>query len=107
MTLEEDSRQSAILASLAQIPPGKVCSYGRLAEMAGYKGYARYVGHILKNLPQGSTLPWHRVINSAGKISFPAGSDKYLEQSARLRAEGVLIKNGRIPLKQYLWPKET
>lgn len=56
---------------VASIPKGNVATYGQLAIMAGYPNHARYVGTILKNLPNDSTLPWHRVVNAKGELSFP------------------------------------
>lgn len=96
-----DEKKDAILQTLASIPAGKVCSYGELAKRAGYPGYARYVGHILKNLPERTNIPWHRVINSQGKISFPENSDKFREQKQRLQSEGIIFKENRCSLKKY------
>ena len=53
-----------IFATIAQIPPGKVTTYGEVAKLSGYPGYARQVGRALANLPNESKLPWFRVINS-------------------------------------------
>lgn len=85
------------------IPAGKVASYGDVANMAGLPGYARYVGTTLSKLPDNSSLPWYRVINSQGKISFPAGSDTYERQIKRLENEGVVVKEGKISMKIYRW----
>ncbi len=91
---------------LSQIPSGKVVTYGQLAEMAGARGYARVVGNVLKQLPAGSNLPWHRVINSKGQISFPEDSSRYNEQKNRLADEGVTILSGKISLRDYRWNGE-
>lgn len=88
---------------LGLIPSGKLVSYGLLAELAGLPGYARFVGTTLRKLPEGSTLPWHRVVNAAGRLSFPEDSPKYREQKLRLQSEGVVFNNQRIPLKRYRW----
>jgi len=93
----------AILQTLANIPYGKVCTYGAIAKLSGNNGKARYIGYILKNLPEDSSIPWHRVINSHGKISFPENSKRYQQQTDRLEAEGITLVNGKISLKQYLW----
>ena len=53
------------------IPSGHVATYGQIAILAGLPGHARYVGTVLKNLPSQSRLPWHRVVNAKGCISFP------------------------------------
>lgn len=86
-----------------QIPPGKVASYGQVAKLAQLPGYARYVGHVMKKLPADSKLPWFRVANSQGKLSFPQDSAQYQRQKALLEAEGVVFINGRFSLKTYGW----
>lgn len=87
---------------LKQIPKGKISSYGVIASMAGYPGYARQVGRLLSNLPEGSTLPWFRVLNSQGKISL-TGAD--LERQKQLLIQdGVAVSEaGKVNLKMYLW----
>ena len=102
MHTNNDSYQ-AILQTLASIPIGKVCTYGEVAKRSGNPGKARYVGHILKNLPQSSKIPWPRVINSQGACSFPENSEHFLLQIDRLEQEGIQVKNGKISLKEYLW----
>lgn len=84
---------------LSKIPEGSVATYGDLAKMAGAPGYARVVGNILKQLPKGSGLPWHRVINSKGQISFPKDSARYTTQKERLEQEGITFISGKINLK--------
>ncbi|AMO55211.1 MGMT family protein [Endozoicomonas montiporae] len=91
---------------LSQVPEGKVVTYGQLARMAGAPGYARVVGNILKQLPKGSGLPWHRVINGKGRISFPEDSVKYNEQKELLEQEGVIFISGKVSLSHYAWNGE-
>ncbi len=85
------------------IPRGKVSSYGAIAKLAGLPRGARLIGRILAQLPEGSTLPWHRVVNSRGCISFPAGSEQYREQRERLLIEGIVFHNNKIDLKKFGW----
>ncbi len=99
----DTSKQQQIFQVLARIPPGKVVTYGQLAQLAGLPGYARFVGTTLKHLPQESQLPWHRVINARGQISLPAETEGYERQRARLLAEGIRFSGKRINLKQYQW----
>ncbi|MDO8332413.1 MAG: MGMT family protein, partial [Pseudomonas sp.] len=65
------ARREALYLSLAQVPSGCVVSYGQLATMAGLGRAARWVGRTLSQLPEGSTLPWHRVITANGHLSLP------------------------------------
>lgn len=88
---------------VSQIPAGKVASYSQVAKLAHLPGYARFVGTTLKNLPADTKLPWFRVTNAAGKLSFPAGSSQFLRQKNLLESEGVVFINGRISLKRYGW----
>ncbi|MDF2153606.1 MGMT family protein [Vibrio sp. CAU 1672] len=97
-----DQFLTQIFAVIHQIPRGKVTTYGDIAKMAGYPGYARHVGKALGNLPADSTLPWFRVINSQGRISL-TGADAE-RQIARLRSEGLEVsEKGRISLQKYQW----
>ncbi len=85
------------------IPRGKVTSYGAIAKLAGLPRGARLIGRILGQLPEGGSLPWHRVVNSRGEISFPAGSTQHREQRERLLLEGIAFRNDKIDLKIFGW----
>jgi len=94
--------ETAVWTAIGGIPPGKVATYGGIARLAGYPKHARAVGKVLSKLPEDSALPWHRVINAQGRLSFPTGSPRYLEQKARLQAENVCFAGERIKLAAYL-----
>jgi methylated-DNA-protein-cysteine methyltransferase related protein len=93
-----------ILAAVRRIPRGKVCTYGDVADVAGLPRRARLVGTVLRQTPASRDLPWFRVINAGGRISFPAGSEAYLRQRRKLESEGVVFIGGRIDLKRHGWP---
>lgn len=95
--------QLMIWQTVAAIPAGKVTTYGDIARRCGYPGYARFVGSTLKNLPDDSDLPWHRVIKASGELAFPSGSAAFLRQKTRLEAEGVQFKQQKVSLKIYRW----
>ncbi|GIU42174.1 MGMT family protein [Shewanella colwelliana] len=88
---------------VAIIPQGKVCSYGKVADLAGLPGRARYVSKALKMAPDTLQLPWHRVINSQGKISFAPNSEPFIEQMQKLRSEDIEVNCGKIKLSNYEW----
>lgn len=91
-----------IFATIAQIPKGKVTTYGEVAKLAGYPGYARHVGKALSNLPNESKLPWFRVINSQGRISLK--NEDLVRQREALIADGVKVSlDGKVSLSQYRW----
>ena len=85
------------------IPRGRVTSYGRVAALAGLPRGARLVGRVLSQLPKDSKLPWHRVINASGRITFPEGSAAWARQRACLLDEGVIFRGARIDIKQCGW----
>lgn len=93
-----------ITAVIAQIPPGKVATYGQIAKLAGLPKHARLVGYVLKHLAQGHVLPWHRVLNAQGKISLSKiNAQGENIQALKLIQEGVVVLNNKVSLKQYQW----
>ena len=87
-----------------KIPHGKVATYGQIARLAGIEGHARFVGYALHGLPQKSGIPWHRVINSQGRISLSGVPAKH--QRRLLEIEKVVFSPaGKIDLKQFQWKK--
>jgi len=97
----EVSPQQRIWSIVALIPRGKVASYGQIAALAGMPRHARLVGRTLRELPRGSRLPWHRVVNAALKISVRAGGAASVAR-ARLEAEGVEFIGERVA-KAHRW----
>jgi methylated-DNA-protein-cysteine methyltransferase related protein len=100
MPISQHHKEMLFLA-LAQIPPGRVMTYGELAKRAGMPNGARLVGKILSELPKGSGLPWHRVINAQGKLSFPLDSKAYEIQKTLLVQEGIEFVRDKIKLSVY------
>jgi methylated-DNA-protein-cysteine methyltransferase related protein len=96
LTGEDNPALEIIWHTVSTIPRGKVSTYGAVAQAAGLRGRARQVGYALRVAPGELNLPWHRVLGAGGKIVFPADSREYKEQSKRLRAEGVKVKDGRV-----------
>lgn len=93
--------REALYLALQQVPPGRVITYGNLARLAGHSRGARWAGQVLAQLPQNSALPWHRVVNSQGKISLPGS--RAARQRALLEAEGVEFQRDKIKLALYGW----
>jgi methylated-DNA-protein-cysteine methyltransferase related protein len=86
----------AIWDAVSLIPRGQVSTYGAVARAAGLPGRARMTGYALRMAPKSLHLPWHRVVGAGGKIVFPKSSLHFREQSKRLRAEKVIVNNGRV-----------
>jgi methylated-DNA-protein-cysteine methyltransferase-like protein len=91
-----------------RIPKGRVATYGQVASLAGLAGHARQVGYALHALPDGTTVPWHRVVNAAGGISTRATPGGELVQRLLLEKEGIRLDGrGRVPLDQLRWSPRT
>ena len=90
-----------------RIPRGRVATYGQIAALAGRPGQPRLVGYAMHNVPEGSAIPWHRVINSQGRISLRSGDPLICGeqiQQVLLRREGVRFdRAGRCDLSRYQW----
>lgn len=93
-----------IYAVIRRIPAGRVATYGQIAALAGLPGHARQVGYALNSLSDEHDVPWHRVINSKGRISRRAESAYDDLQRVLLEAEGVVFGlNGSISLADFGW----
>lgn len=102
--LDEDFRQ-AVYKVVRMIPKGQVASYGQVATYVISPRYARAVGRALKELPENleKKVPWHRVINAAGRVSARGEVHRPVEQERRLRAEKVVFKNDKVDLRIFGW----
>jgi methylated-DNA-protein-cysteine methyltransferase-like protein len=86
---------------VSEIPSGHVLTYGEVARLSGMPRAARRVSQALRRAPRGMALPWHRVINSQGKISFPEDSTGWVQQKDMLEKEGVVFLKGKIDLDHF------
>ena len=85
------------------IPRGKIATYGQVAGVAGSPLAARQVVRVLHTLSRRESLPWHRVINSAGFIALRPGAGFEL-QKALLEKEGVRVgPRGKVDMRKHLW----
>lgn len=86
---------------VAQIPPGRVMTYGQLAALCGSPRAARIVGGIAHF--GDPALPWQRVVNKQGGLAagYPGGRAAHAEH---LRAEGIQVSEShQIEIKELLW----
>lgn len=87
-----------------QVPPGRVVTYGQVAVLLGAPAAARAVGYALHFLPDGSDVPWWRVVNAQGGISLKgrgsaADFQRHLLESERVKFDA----GGRLELAAYRW----
>jgi methylated-DNA-protein-cysteine methyltransferase-like protein len=92
-----------VYAVVRRVPPGKVATYGQIARMLGMPHAARTVGWALRAVPEGSDVPWQRVISARGTISLAPDQGAGL-QRVLLEEEGVAFDDqGRVDLGRYGW----
>ncbi|MCA9330883.1 MGMT family protein [Candidatus Saccharibacteria bacterium] len=92
--------QERIYALVAQIPKGKVTTYGRLAAWCGSPRAARIVGGIAHF--GDTSLPWQRVVKADGSLAegYPGGAPGH---QRALEAEKVEFHMGKVRLTKHLW----
>ena len=99
--------RTAVLAVVARIPEGRLASYGQVALLAGFPQRPRQVGMVLSGLPEGTDLPWHRVVNTRGYVPSRGRWWGAMEQIGRLREEGIAVDDqGTLDLEAHRWNGE-
>ena len=82
--------RTKVEALMAQVPPGKVTTYGDLAALAGHPYASRIVGGMAHyGNPE---LPWHRLVNRFGGLASGYHGGRKA-QKEHLEAEGVSCTN--------------
>ncbi len=102
-----ESFYTKVYEIVKKIPSGKVTSYGRVAIILGNPRSARAVGYALNALKKDNTqeIPWQRVINSKGFISFKGDTFRANLQRKLLEKEGIVFhSDARIDFKIFGWP---
>jgi methylated-DNA-protein-cysteine methyltransferase-like protein len=84
--IDDNPSIQAIWDVVCTIRRGQVSTYGAVARAA----------FALRMAPKDINLPWHRVVGAGGRIVFPKSSAEHREQAKRLRAEGIVLKDGRV-----------
>jgi len=106
-TSESASFFERVRAVVAQIPSGRVTTYGDIAEHLGRRGAARMVGWALHDAV-GSGLPCHRVVNRKGVLTGKRHFATPHVMEERLRSEGVtFVEEGRVDLDQHHWTPDS
>ena len=97
-----------VLAMLRKIPKGKVATYKQIAALAGKPHAVRAIAWILHSSSKAHRLPWQRILNAQGKISFPVSNRLHQKQKNLLQKEGVrFLDGGRVDLARYQWQKKA
>lgn len=98
--LAKNNFRDRVLALVAQIPRGRLMTYGQIAALCGNPGAARIVGGIAHNSDQ--NLPWQRVVKQDGHLAegFPGGVEGHRQV---LEQEGVKAVNHRVNIEELRW----
>ena len=100
---EDESFFERVWAVVARVPPGRVTTYGDIAEYLGRRGAARTVGWAL-NEAVGSDLPCHRVVNRNGVLTGKRHFETPRVMKERLRSEGVtFVGEDQVELDKHRW----
>ena len=92
-----------VIKIIQSIPSGKVSTYGAIARLAGSPRGARQVSWALHSMTEKYNLPWHRVINSQGKLVLKSDASSET-QKLLLEKEGIeVMANFKVDLKKFLW----
>ncbi|HEY7530075.1 MAG TPA: methylated-DNA--[protein]-cysteine S-methyltransferase [Gemmatimonadota bacterium] len=86
-----------------EIPHGRVATYGQIAALLGSPRAARTVGWAMRALTDGSGVPWHRVVDAAGRIRLGSRGGAAALQAALLRREGVHVDADAVDLARFGW----
>ena len=92
-----------VIALLKKIPKGKVATYGQIAALAGSPRAARQVVRILHSSSKKYNLPWHRVINSQGKISLKPNQGYEIQKALLVKEKVKFSLSEQINLNKYQW----
>ncbi|NDW13500.1 MGMT family protein [Bacteroides sp. 214] len=99
MKIDKETFFREVYEVLTVIPSGSVISYGEIAELLGKPAYSRMVGRALRIVPEGLSLPCHRVVNAQGRLA-----PGWEEQRQLLLNEGVIFRrNGTVDMDKSRW----
>lgn len=100
----DDTFYERVYAFVRTVPPGRVVTYGQVAVELGAPSAARAVGYALYFLPKPNDVPWWRVINARGAISYKGRGSSADLQRELLVGEGVVFgKDERVDLRVFRW----
>ena len=100
-----ESAYPRIYAVVNRIPRGRVATYGQVAAEAGMPQAPRVAGYALHALPEGSAVPWHRVVAAGGRLSLgKLDPSSAITQRLRLEHEGVRFDGrGCVDMEEFVW----
>lgn len=104
----DDAFVERVYEQVAQIPFGKITTYGKIGELAGYPDAAREVGVAMSRVPEKSDLPCHRVVNKNGTLAPSHAFGGKEKQRELLLREGITFReDGLIHVAKHMWPDDS
>lgn len=102
--MRDENFKQAVCRLMAQVPVGKVTTYGDLAGLAGHAHASRVVGGIAHYGPE--DLPWHRLVNRFGGLAAGFHGGREVQQQL-LEAEGTTCTDFIVDnFKEKRWQPE-
>ena len=94
-----------VYEQVRQVPHGTVCTYGTIAELAGYPKASREVGLAMSRVQRGRNLPCHRIVNAKGTLAPTYAFGGQRVQRQLLEDEGVtFVDEETIDMGKHRWP---
>jgi O-6-methylguanine DNA methyltransferase len=103
LKLTKKSFRERVYEITKQIPPGKVATYGQIAQLVGSSHAARAVGMCMKQNPNAPETPCHRVVAADGKLTGYSVKEGVKTKREMLIAEGVVFDGDKVDLEKSLW----
>lgn len=97
----ESSGWAHVYALVKSIPRGHVVTYGEVARWLRLPGGARTAGRAMAACPNGSGVPWHRVLGSGGRILLREPHSEL--QRRLLESEDVTFAGARVEIEKCGW----
>ncbi len=101
--MKGDTFSARVYRVAAQIPKGKVATYGQLARLVGRPGAARAVGSAMRTNKDRNAVPCHRVVGANGALTGYAYGDGTRTKRNMLLREGVKFRGNKVDLTASLW----
>jgi O-6-methylguanine DNA methyltransferase len=100
---QNQSFKDKVYELTAQIPRGKVATYGQLARLAGSPGAARAVGMCMKTNEHPEIVPCYRVVASDGSLTGYSAGEGIVTKKEKLLQDGIAFHGDKVDLSKSQW----
>ncbi|SFO72544.1 methylated-DNA-protein-cysteine methyltransferase related protein [Algoriphagus ornithinivorans] len=107
MNTEKPNYFDLVYQVVKEIPEGRVCSYGAIANYLGLKSGARMVGYAMNAAHTLPDVPAHRVVNRNGLLTGKHHFQTPTKMQELLESEGVQVENDQVQnFENLFWDPE-